>query len=106
MEKKMEKEYTEYGQLKFEGEYLNGKKNGKGKEYYYFYFIKFKGENLIGKILDEKGISTNHEIKHGKGLIKEYNYRGELKFEAENLNGERNGKGKKIDYNGEIEFEG
>ena len=28
------KEYNEYGELIFEGEYLNGKRNGKGKEYY------------------------------------------------------------------------
>ena len=29
------KEYDEYDKLKFEGEYLNGKRNGKGKEYDY-----------------------------------------------------------------------
>ena len=28
------KEYDDYGNIKFEGEYLNGKRNGKGKEYY------------------------------------------------------------------------
>ena len=34
MEKGMEKskEYNYYGKLVFEGEYLNGKRNGKGKE--------------------------------------------------------------------------
>ena len=51
------KEY-DYGELKFEGEYLNGKKwNGKGKEYYDDGKIKFEGEYLNGK-------------KNGKG--KEY----------------------------------
>ena len=28
------KEYFDNGKLKFEGEYLNGEKNGKGREYY------------------------------------------------------------------------
>ena len=28
------KEYNSYGGLIFEGEYSNGKRNGKGKEYY------------------------------------------------------------------------
>ena len=30
------KEYHENGEVEFEGEYLNGKKNGKGKEYNYY----------------------------------------------------------------------
>ena len=33
------KEYDRDGYLKFEGEYLNGKRNGKGKEYYDGEFI-------------------------------------------------------------------
>ena len=28
------KEFNQFGELIFEGEYLNGKRNGKGKEYY------------------------------------------------------------------------
>ena len=28
------KEYNIFGKLEFEGEYLNGERNGKGKEYY------------------------------------------------------------------------
>ena len=35
--------------LIFEGEYLNGKRNGKGKEYYYNGTILFEGEFLNGK---------------------------------------------------------
>ena len=35
--------------LVFEGEYLNGKRNGEGKEYYSNGSIKFKGEYLHGK---------------------------------------------------------
>ena len=65
--------------LIFEGEYLNGKRNGKGKEYNYKGALIFEGEYLNGK-------------KNGKG--KEYDYDSKLKFEGEYLNEERNGKGK------------
>jgi len=74
------KEFYYNGELKFEGEYLNGKRNGKGKEYYNDGELKFEGEYLNGKI-------------NGKG--KEYYY-GILRFEGEYLNGKRNGKGKNI----------
>ena len=50
--------YGEDDRLLFEGEYLNGKRNGKGKEYYKDRLI-FEGEYLNGK-------------RHGKG--KEYDY--------------------------------
>ena len=33
----------------FEGEYINGKKNGKGKEYYYGSELMFEGEYLNRK---------------------------------------------------------
>ena len=75
----------------FEGEYLNGKRNGKGKEYYDDGKLKFEGEYLNGE-------------RNGKG--KEYDRDGELKFEGEYLNGKRNGKGKDYDYDGKLEFEG
>ena len=42
------KEYDDYDKLKFEGEYLNGKRNGKGKEYDYDK-LKFEGKYLNGK---------------------------------------------------------
>ena len=35
--------------LKFEGEYLNGKRNGKGKEYGYNGKLKFEGQFLNDK---------------------------------------------------------
>ena len=41
--------------------------------------------------------------RNGKG--REYNYKGELKFEGEYLNGERNGKGKEYNYDGQLRFE-
>ena len=51
-----------YEYLKFDGEYLNGQRNGKGKEYYEGN-LKFEGEYLIGK-------------RNGKG--KEYDIDGKI----------------------------
>ena len=42
------KEYDNDGDLQFEGEYLNGKRNGKGKEYDDGMII-YEGEYLNGK---------------------------------------------------------
>ena len=85
------KEYDNYGKLEFEGEYLNGKRNGKGKEYAEGK-LKFEGEYLNVRRI-------------GKG--KEYNWNtGKISFEGEYLNGERHGKGKKYDGDGKLEFEG
>ena len=47
------KEYDDYSKLKFEGEYLNGKKNGKGKEYWNGKLI-FRGEYLNGEKIKKK----------------------------------------------------
>ena len=93
------KEYDNNGKLQFEGEYLYGKRNGKGKLYsngWYEHYLKFEGEYLNDK-------------KNGKG--KEYNKHGELIFEGEYFNGKKNRKGKEyyIDdegYNGKLKFEG
>ena len=44
------KEYDGYNDiLLFEGEYLNGKRNGKGKEYYEDGNLNFEGEYLNGE---------------------------------------------------------
>ena len=40
-----------------------------------------------------------------KDILKNY-FDGELRFEGEYLNGERNGKGKEYDYDGKLIFEG
>ena len=73
--------YGDTGNLRFEGEYSNGKRNGKGKEYYKNGKLMFKGEYLNGK-------------RNGNG--KEYYENGDLMFKGEYLNGKRNGKG--IEY--------
>ena len=40
--------------LIFEGEYLNGERNGKGKEYYFDGKIKFDGRYLNGKKMEQE----------------------------------------------------
>ena len=98
------------GKVIFEGEYLNEKRNGKGKEYYDNERIKFEGEYLNGKIWNGKGYNKNSEfqfrIKGGRGFVKEYYENGRLKFTGDYSNGTRNGKGKEYNYDGRVIFEG
>ena len=74
----------------FEAEYLNGEKNGKGKEYNDEGILIFEGEYLSGKKWNGKGYDINnniiYELKNGKGFIKEYDQGGNLLFEGEYLN--------------------
>ena len=49
------KEYNSNGKLEFEGEYLNGKRNGKGKEYNGDGILIFEGDYLNGKIWNGNG---------------------------------------------------
>ena len=81
--------------VSFEGEYLNGKRNGKGTEYYYNGKIKFNGKYLNGKKWNGKGYDLNgkniYDIKNGKGRIKEYFSDGRVKFEGDYNNGEIKG---------------
>ena len=70
------KEYDFYkGYLEYEGEFLNGKKNGKGKEYVYSKEGTFIYE---GEFLNDE--------KNGEG--KEF-FNGELIFEGQYSNGIR-----------------
>ena len=76
-EKGFIKEFYESGNLKFEGEYVNGERNGKGREYdFYDGKIIFKGEYLNGKRWNGKGYDAEnniaYELINGKGFIKEY----------------------------------
>ena len=71
------KQYLENGKLFYEGEYSNGKKNGKGKEY-----------NDNGQLLFEGEYLNNFYIK-GRDYKK-----GRLEYEGEYLYiGKWNGKG-------------
>ena len=74
--------------LLFEGKYLNGKRNGEGKEFKNGKII-FKGEYLNGK-------------RNGEGSEYEYN---KLVFIGNYSDGKKKGKGKKI-QNSKIIFEG
>ena len=82
--------------LIFEGEYSNGLKNGKGKEYYDTGKLKFTGEYINGNKIKGKGYDYQGNIileikRNGKG--KEYYSDGKLKFEGQYINGKRwNGK--------------
>ena len=101
-------EYNDF--IKYEGEYLNGKRNGQGKEKDIMGQILFEGEYKNGKRwnvieYDEKGNKIGELIK-GKGFIKEYDETRNLIYDGEYLNGERNGKGKEYNINGKVIFEG
>ena len=69
-------EFNDFGTLIFEGEYLNGKRNGKWKEYNSYGNIIFDGEYLNwkrwnGQFYDENNDLLIYELKDGKGYIKE-----------------------------------
>ena len=107
------KEYNALNdKLIFEGQYSNKKRKGQGKEYYDDNRVKYEGEFLNGKRWNGKiysyknGSEIIQELKEGRGLLKEYYDDGSLKFEGEYLNGERNGNGKKYYKNGNLKFEG
>ena len=100
------KEYSlDEDQLVFEGEYSNGKRNGKGKEYGKYNDIIFEGEYLNGKKFKGVGYYKNKKMfELDKGEGKEYYNNGQIKFEGEYLNNKRFN-GKLYDINGNIEFE-
>ena len=87
------KEYNDFGKLIFEGEYLNGEENGKGKEYNEINGkIEFEGEYLKGK--------------KWEGKIIKYFDNGEKNFEGNYINGSINGIVREWDKNGKCIFDG
>ena len=119
------KELDFYGYLKYEGEYLNGKRNGKGKEYDIYDYMEFEGEFKDGKrngqgkeyFIQTIGEAGKYPREQRKVLIfageylynsrikgKEYYLDGKLEFEGEYfLNRKFNGKG--YDEDGNIIYE-
>ena len=76
----------ESNDLVFEGEYLNGKRNGKGKEYFYYcgpLEFNYKPHYSDGP--------SNTNDRYGYFHIYTFN-----SFEGEYKNGKRNGKGKEF----------
>ena len=103
------KEYDEYEKLKFEGEYLNGKRNGHGKEYDHDEHLVFEGEYLNGKKWKGKFKRYDfngpviYECEYLGNTRKEYRL-GKLIFEGEYLN-EKKWNGKGYDKNGQVIYE-
>ena len=60
--------------LEIEGEYLNGEEHEKCKEYYFNGKLRFEGEYLKGKKWNGKGYNYEgqlaYKIKDGNGYIK------------------------------------
>ena len=102
------KEYNFNGKIMFEGEYLYNYKR-KGREYVNER-LEYEGEYLYGIKWNGKGYDENgnvvYELNNGKGSNREYKYNGQLIFEGEYLYGKRNGKGKEYNDNGDLIFEG
>ncbi len=99
------KEYNIYNnKLLFEGQYLNAKRNGKGKKYNEEGKLIFEGEYLNGKRWtgkvneydeDTGKLILEYEYLNGKinGEAKEYDkHKCNLLFSGKYLNGKRNGK--------------
>ena len=101
------KEYNANNELIYEGEYSKGKKHGLGKEYDNFGQLIFEGEYLYGKKWNGilKFQHNDYSIKNGKGIIKEY-IEDNLIYEGEYNNGEKNGKCKLHFIDGKLLFEG
>ena len=100
--------------LQYEGEFLNGQKHGKGKEYYLKNLI-FEGEYKHGKRWNGKakeyGIWGNLMFEglyiNGVKIGKEFDFKGNLIFEGIFLGIQKfKGKGKKYNHEGKLIFEG
>ena len=97
--------------ITFEGNYLNGEKNGKGKEYNDYGQIIFEGEYLNGKKWNGKGYDNEgniiYELNNGNGTIKEnYEHSPNIIYEGELVNGKKFGKGKEYNIKKKLIFDG
>ena len=103
------KEYDCFGILEYEGEYLNGMRNGKGKIYNQYKEVIFEGEFLNGRPWTGKAYKDNdviYEIKNGNGYCINYYYSNIIRSEYEYKNGQKNGYEKEYFLNGKLKFEG
>ena len=96
--KQIERRYNLFNFLIYEGEYLNGVKHGKGKEYIenenkkiIFEGEYYNGKRWTGKAYDEKG-ELIYELKEGTGFVKKLYFNFMItQSEVEYINGEKNG---------------
>ena len=97
------------GNIEFEGNFVDGKKNGYGEEYDCDGNPIFKGEYLNGHKWNGKGYDADgeviYEIQNGNGKIKVFDRDRDLLFEGELKNGKIEGEGKEYNYK-DIIFEG
>ena len=102
------KEFAKHKKLIYEGEYLNGKRNGKGKEYDIFFNLIFDGEYYNGKKWNGKIYFRNeiYTIKNGKGFIKQFINFKNIIFEGGLQDGKKHGKCKVFNINNTLIFEG
>ena len=74
---------------KYEGGYLNGKRHGKGKEYFSDpSLLQFEGEY-------KSGLRNGYGKEYSSGFDENFVVNAILSYEGEYLNGKRNGTGKK-----------
>ena len=105
--------YFDNGKLKFEGEFIDGKKFGKGKEYDEEGQLIFDGEYFDDKMWNGKAkIKMKNEIYEGEYLYgcahgpgKEFYEDGKLKFEGEYIKGQKYN-GREFNEDGQIIFDG
>ena len=69
------KEYYKEGKLKFEGNYLNGEKNGKGKEYYHNGQLAFNGEYINGEKMEKPETEIENIFIKKIPIIKKYKFK-------------------------------
>ena len=87
------KEYYDEGQLFYDGEYLNGEKSGKGKQYYPDGELEFEGEYLYDYKRKGKEYIKGKLIFEGEYFLynmwtgKLYNENGNLIYQINNGNG-------------------
>ena len=77
--------------LILDAEYLNGKSNGRCKEYYGKGKLKRECEYVNGKLMNVLDFDKNggivNELHDWNGFIKEKNQKGKISFEIEYANG-------------------
>jgi len=101
--------------LIFEGKFIQGERNGKGKEYFFNGTTKFFGDYFHGREWTGEGYDIEgkkiYTLNDGKGIINESIKRFLknkiifIEYKYEYLNGGKNGRGKKIIDN-KLSFEG